>query len=298
MSDLKIYSIKDNVTELPSTRFSFENELQTLVENNMETFFGVRFLKSEYRTSNNDRMDSIGIDENNCPVIFEYKRSKDDNVINQGLFYLNWLLDHKGDFKVLVIDKLGLDAANEIDWSAPSVICIAQNFNKFDVDAVELMQRNIKLVRYKKYRNDLILFEQLNTPKANSFTNTNSGNSSSSHSTKTHIEKVDSLSEPLKTIYNSVCKYIESLGTDLQVNQLKLYLAYKKVQNIVCIEVTNKRVILRLKLDPDTVDLEDGFSEDKRNVGHYGTGDLEITLKSAEDFEKAKPLILRAYDEG
>ena len=53
-------------------------------------------------------MDSIGIDENHCPVIFEYKRSMKDNVINQGLFYLNWLLDHKDSFKVLVIEKLGL----------------------------------------------------------------------------------------------------------------------------------------------------------------------------------------------
>ena len=35
-------------------------------------------------------MDSIGIDENNCPVIVEYKRSSNENIINQGLFYLDW----------------------------------------------------------------------------------------------------------------------------------------------------------------------------------------------------------------
>ena len=76
----------------------------------METFFGFRFLKSEYVITAG-RMDSIGIDENNSSVIFEYKRSSSENVINQGLFYLDWLLDHKADF----IESLGFQL-DEISW--------------------------------------------------------------------------------------------------------------------------------------------------------------------------------------
>ena len=106
MSEIKLFETKNTVQELISTEVLLERELQSLIENNMETFFGVRFLKSEYAIANG-RMDSIGIDENNCPVIFEYKRSINENVINQGLFYLDWLLDHKADFKLLVLDKLG-----------------------------------------------------------------------------------------------------------------------------------------------------------------------------------------------
>lgn len=48
----------------------------------------------------------LGLDENNCPVILEYKRSVGENVINQGLFYLDWLMDHQAEFKLLVMDKL------------------------------------------------------------------------------------------------------------------------------------------------------------------------------------------------
>ena len=81
-------------------------------------------------------MDSIGIDENNCPVIFEYKRSSSDNVINQGLFYLDWLLDHQADFRLLVNEKLGKDAPEEIDWAATCVICVANEFTKYDIYAV------------------------------------------------------------------------------------------------------------------------------------------------------------------
>ena len=120
MADIKLFNINGKVTELQSGNVTLEKELQTVIENNMETFFGVTFLASEYKTTDGGRMDSIGIDENHCPVIFEYKRSMKENVINQGLFYLNWLLDHKDSFKVLLIEKLGLKAANNIDWTIES----------------------------------------------------------------------------------------------------------------------------------------------------------------------------------
>jgi predicted transport protein len=32
------------------------------------------------------------------------------------------------------------------------------------------------------------------------------------------------------------------------------------------------------------------------HLGHFGTGDLEITLRSMDDFEKVKPLIERSYE--
>ena len=98
MADTKLFNIKGTVKEYQGGTVTLEKELQTVIENNMNLFFGVTFLASEYRTTDGGRMDSIGIDENHCPVIFEYKRSVKENVINQGLFYLNWLLDHKDSF--------------------------------------------------------------------------------------------------------------------------------------------------------------------------------------------------------
>ena len=296
MAELKLFEIKDQIKERTSSEVTLEKNLQSLIENNMELFFGVRFLKSEY-TITNGRMDSIGIDENNSPVIFEYKRSTSENVINQGLFYLDWLLDHKADFKLLVIEKLGMEAANQIDWSVPCVICIANDFTKYDVHAVNQMQRNIKLVRYKKYDNDLILFEHLNTPVLKPVHQESTDEEKKVNGQKTHLEKLASVSQTVKNLYLSVCDYIESLGDDVVANQLKLYLAYKKVQNIVCIEVYSKQIILYLKLHPESVKLEEGFTRDMRSVGHYGTGDLQVTIKNANDFEKSKPLIERAYNE-
>ena len=81
MAELQLFNIQGTVSELPSQQVALEAELQDLLEKNMSTFFGVTFLESEYKIPNG-RMDSIGIDENNCPVIFEYKRSVNESVIN------------------------------------------------------------------------------------------------------------------------------------------------------------------------------------------------------------------------
>lgn len=299
MADLKLFNIKGNVEELPSKQVTLEKELQTLLEENMQTFFGVTFLKSEYKITNG-RMDSIGIDENNCPVIFEYKRSLNENVINQGLFYLDWLLDHKADFKLLVMEVLGQKKADEIDWSMPCVICIANDFTKFDEHAVNQMQRNIKLVRYRKFGDDLIALEHLNAPQVQSNNSSdNIGNPVKKNGWKDKDFKqyFSEAGEKNQNLFYSIKEYILSLGDDIYENQLKLYIAFKKAKNVICVEVYQGGLYLHLKLNPDTVDLVPGFIEDVRTKGHWGTGDLRVIIKSAEDFEKAQHLINRAYNE-
>lgn len=298
MADIKLFSIKGNVVELPSKQVTLEKELQTLLEKNMTTFFGVTFLKSEYRITNG-RMDSIGIDENNCPVIFEYKRSLNENVINQGLFYLDWLLDHKADFKLLVMEVLGKDKADAIDWSMPCVICIANDFTKFDEHAVNQMQRNIKLVRYRKFGDDLIALEHLNAPQVQPITEDIVSQPAKKNDWKDKDFKqyFTEAGEKNQNLYYTIKEYVLSLGDDISENQLKLYVAFKKAKNFVCVEVYRSWLLLHLKLNPDTVELIPGFVEDVRNKGHWGTGDLRVIIKSTEDFEKAQQLINRAYNE-
>ena len=296
MADFKLFSIKNGVSELPSSQVALERELQTLLEKNMMTFFGVTFLRSEYKITNG-RMDSIGIDENNCPVIFEYKRSVNENVINQGLFYLDWLLDHKADFKLLVMEEMGLEKAEQIDWSMPCVICIASDFTKFDEHAVNQMQRNIKLVKYRKYGDELIAFEFLNAPQVQPASEEPAASAKKSKGDKSFRQRLEETSEVFKNLYLSIHDYILSLGDDIAENQLKLYIAFKKVKNIACVEVYQSYILIHLHLNPDTVDLKPWKIEDVREKGHWGTGDLRVIIKNSEDFENIKPLLDRAYYE-
>ena len=151
MTGIKLFHIAgDTVQLMPSSAVQVEKSLQTLIERHLETFLGVRFLASEYTTtkSHGGRIDTLGIDENDCPVIVEYKRALNENVINQGLFYLNWLVEHRADFKLLVMEKLGSDPANKIEWRFPRLICIAGDFTKYDEHAIQQIPQNIDRIRY------------------------------------------------------------------------------------------------------------------------------------------------------
>jgi predicted transport protein len=102
----------------------------------------------------------------------------------------------------------------------------------------------------------------------------------------------------LRDLHDAVLQYLIGLGDDVQVKELKYYTAFKRIKNFVCLEVypQAKTITAHLKLNPTTIDLEEGFSRDVTNVGHYGTGDLQLSIKSMTDFDKAQPLFRWAYE--
>lgn len=128
MSDLKLFELDgDQVRELRGESVAVEKSLQTLIERHLTDFLKLRLIASEYSTgkTHGGRIDTLALDENNCAVIIEYKRSLNENVINQGLFYLDWLMDHKSEFTLLAMKKIGPAIEEKIEWSSPRLLCIA-----------------------------------------------------------------------------------------------------------------------------------------------------------------------------
>ncbi len=304
MSDIKIFRYgSDGVWELPSTSVAVEKSLQSLIERHLEAFLGVRFLASEHTTgkTHGGRLDTLGIDENSQPVIIEYKRALNENVINQGLYYLNWLMDHKAEFKLLVLDRYGKAAADAIEWGSPRLLCIAGDFTKFDEHAIEQIPRSIELIRYRRYNNDLLLFELVNATTEEPRGNETSGAGKKSKPKPTGKTVTDDLAQASSDVqdrYAALDAFLKALGGDIQLNTLKYYFAYKRIKNFACVEVhpQPKRIVVFAKVDPDQVVLQPGFTRDVRTVGHYGTGDLEITIDDDESLERAKPLLFKSYN--
>lgn len=69
----------------------------------------------------------------------------------------------------------------------------------------------------------------------------------------------------------------------------------KKIKNIICVEIYKKGTVMHLKLNPNHFELEDRFTRDVRGIGHLGTGDLQVWIRSKEEFEKAKPYLQKVY---
>lgn len=310
MSDLKLFKLaSDHVTELTVSSMALEKSLQSLIEKHLDTFLGITFLASEFSTGpkTGGRMDTLGIDENGAPVIIEYKKATNANVINQGLFYLDWLLDHRGDFELLVTKKIGADKATNIDWSSPRLLCIAGDFSKYDLHAVGQMQRNIELIRYAKYGDDLLALDLINRTSAPA-----SGNGGATASGTTSGGSVI----PKSITYKSVSEYLEQadteltdrfetlksmileMGDDVVMKTLKFYFAFRRLKNFVCVEVhTKTRMIVVFVKHPDPASVaEKGFARDVTTIGHYGTGNLELTLTSKADIEKVRHLIEQSYE--
>ena len=300
MSDIKLFQVSaDQAIELKGEASDLEKPLQALIESNLEPLLGVRFLATEYSTgkTHGGRIDSLGLDENACPLIIEYKRYVSENVINQGLFYLDWLMDHQAEFKLLVMERLGHAVADTLDWSAPRLVCIASDFTKYDSHAVQQMNRNIELVRYKKFGSDLLLLELVNATTASGSV-VKPTKAAKSGGDKPLVQALVEMGPEIRELFDSLEAYVLSLGDDVQRKDLKLYVAFKRLRNFMSVVIQKSRLLLILSLDPDTVKSEEGFTRDVRKIGHWGTGDLELTVGTVVDLEKAKPLIRRAYEGG
>jgi predicted transport protein len=303
MSDLKLVRIDNGAAvELQGTALALERPLQVLIERNMEALFGVRLVASEHSTGkkHGGRIDSLGLDENGSPVIFEYKRAVNENVINQGLFYLDWLLDHRAEFELLVMKNLGSQAAEQIDWTGPRLICVASDFTRYDEYAIAQINRSIELVRYRDYDGafltlDLVASTSATATAAGEVGETPKPARRSTEKTVTQLH--EQATEDLKNLYDTLEAYLLSLGDDVTKTTRQFYYAFRRIKNFACVEVhpQTKKLLVYLKTDPDSITLEPGFTRDVTKIGHFGTGNLEVTIGGPQDLERAQPLILASY---
>lgn len=308
MSDTKLFRLTHNsVQELKSSSVAVEKSLQSLIEKHLDVFLGIRFLASELWTGKNHggRIDTLGIDENGSPVIIEYKRALNENVINQGLYYLDWLMDHRGDFQLLVMKHCGKQAADTIDWSTPQLACVAGDFTKYDEYATKQINRSIELIRYRRYGEEFLLLELINATDADTGIHDGgkkgilvSANGPKKTSTRTIIDRLAQASPEVRDRYEALKAHLLALGDDVQLKTAKDYFAFRRLKNFACVEVRPQvaRLSLYLKVDPGSVTLETGFTRDVREIGHFGTGDLEVVVHTDDDLERAKPLIIRSYE--
>ncbi|MEU9426451.1 DUF5655 domain-containing protein [Streptomyces sp. NPDC048342] len=293
MSGLKLFhTTNGGVTEVAPRLAEVEADVQGLVEAHMETMLGVRFLASEYviDCADGGRIDSLGLDENGAPVVVEFKRGTAAGVINQGLYYMAWLMAHKDAFRNLVRDRLGVSAASQVLWSAPRLICVAGDFTRYDGHAVREHRRSIDLVRYRFFGKDLIGLETVasvtgRTPAVRRVRRSAAG-----------LPPVREQGGALAELAEAVDEVLLGLGDGVSRVQRKQYRAYQRLRNFACVCPPQKtKLLVYLKADPKEVDFIPGFTRDVSGLGHHGTGDLEVQLRSERDMERAVDLFRASY---
>jgi predicted transport protein len=300
---------KNRLLTAKPINFNKEKEIQTLIESNLEVVFNCKFIETEFSTGpeHAGRIDTLALSEDNNPVIIEYKKVASSELVNQSLYYLSWIKDHKGDFQIAVNKKLGKNI--EIDWNDIRVICIAPEYKKFDIYAVNQMGANIELWQYKLYNTNTLFLEEifrkstaLMTPisdiRNKSPIMVEAGKKAAqtrqtgSYTFEEHLNNCD---DKFKKILQDLRDFILDIDETVEEVPKKLYIAYKVSQNFVCVEVKKSKIALFLKIDPKEIIIPKN-GRDVSNIGHYGTGDLEISINSLEEMEKSKEYIKNAFE--
>lgn len=305
MSKPIIFDIKNKKIIKPNN-LNLEKQLQNIIEQNMESIFGVKFLASEYSFKDNvngdGRIDSLGLDESNRPVVIEYKLSENKNVINQTLFYMNWLKEHKADFELLVLEKFGKDVKEKIEW-VPRGICIAETFTKYDNGAVNQMNVDISLIQYYIYgeNHELIAFESMNriidhnSNNSNQYTNNSNQYNNYEHETYNYI--YNNLDSTLKDLVDEISFKILDIAEDVSESELKYYKAFKTIKNFASLVLNKSKIKIYLNIDYNHDNMKDFNNiKDVSNIGHRATGKIEISINNIDEFNSIFHFIKESYD--
>ncbi|QMU30726.1 DUF5655 domain-containing protein [Adhaeribacter radiodurans] len=279
-----------------------EKSLQLLIEQNLLEVLDMHLLASEYSTTFGGRIDTLAVDMNGAPVIIEYKLNRNDNVINQALSYLRWLKAQKVEFfEMLVIRKLGKELADnlKIDWHNPRVICIAENYSKFDIDTVEVIPMRLELFKYRYYENGIFSLESLNT---------NTSNSEKSENIKVNnvSERISLITEDTNSINNGLIKApssIQNLFEELRSRILQIdeniiekktsiYTAYRVSKNFTEVHLGKQQIKLFLR----SVNYDDPLNKiEKIPESYQYTMDRRVYVRNTDDIDYVMKLIEQSY---
>ena len=236
---------KDNLKKVKLKRFTSERELQRLCENNLEELFQVRFVATEFSTGevHGGRIDTIGLDYENNPVIIEYKLDKNSTVLNQGLFYMDWLVDHKGDFELAAKNKLGNDI--KIRWDDPKLFLVAQEYSKYDKHAINRINYDISLFKYLAYEDGSFYIENIiynNNPTEKTKIDIKSEKTRYERKEYNLEKHINNKSDKIVDLYKELDEKIMGINDQIERKYTQTYIGYRTTRNFAEINIQSNSI--------------------------------------------------------
>lgn len=299
---MKIFtSKKGQLSQLKQQKFKLEKDIQRLFEENLTLLSGYIFIRSEFSIKNS-RIDTLAFDpETQAFVIIEYKRQQNSSVVDQGISYLNLMLEYKADFIVEYNEKQKSPLKrNDVDWSQSKVVFVSPAFNDFQIQATNFKDLPIELWEFNRFDNDIITLNIINKSKSAPNIKAVSIEKNEEFSTLKEIkvyQESDHLSDKsdfIQELYEDFKQGILNLDPDIEINTRKLYIVFKKDRNIADIRIQQKNLKIWINLPYGELDDPKNLAKNVSNTGHWGNGDYEITIESAQYLEYIMSLIKQA----
>lgn len=298
-----LYKNQNNqVNSLKEKPFKLEKEIQNLFEANLIALTNLQFIKSEFTIKNN-RIDTLAFDdESNAFVIIEYKRSQNYSVIDQGVSYLNLMLEYKADFIVEYNESQKETLKrSDVDWSQSRIIFVSPSFTDFQKQSSNFKDLSIELWEIKQFENDVIVINPIKKSKSAPSikqvqNNDNSEISKVTQEIKIYNEEdhITGKSDDIIELYETFKNAILQLSSNIEVVPKKMYVAFKLKNNIVDIRIQQKNLIFWINMKKGSLDDPKKLTIDASSKGHYGNGDYELSVSDTQNLEYIMSLIKQA----
>jgi len=220
------------------------------------------------------------------------------------LFYLDWLVDHKGDFTLVAQEKLGKDI--ELDWSSPRLILVAESFSEYDKYAVNRIGANIQLWTYRRYGDDFLFLESIYATinqkiskkekpiEAEAIVDDSDIVEEIIYTLDDHLK---GKSDDVKILFDALKERIFALNVDGDILEKpnKIYISYKHGKNFCEVRPQSKEIKIWLDIGFSELDDPKKLSRDVSQVGHYGTGEVETKLGNLSELDDVMNLVEQSY---
>lgn len=302
---MQLFNIKhDKLNSIDEQPFKLEKDIQNLFEKNLQTISNLKFVKSEFAVKDY-RIDTLAYDtEANAFVIIEYKKGSNLSVIDQGVTYLNLMLEYKANFIIEYNESCKENLKrNQIDWSQSRIIFVAPAFTEYQKQSTNFKDLPIELWEIKKFENNLISINPVKKSKsAPTISNVQKNKNSTLAKVTREIVVYDEAyhlkdhSDDVLELYDSFKNAILALSPDLEIIPQKLYIAFKRGKNnIVSIHLQNKSLKMWINAKKGFLDDPKNITKDVSQLGHWGTGDYEIIVSDSKYLEYIMSLIKQLF---
>ena len=278
--------------------FKLEREIQILFESNLQYIMGLHMVKSEFAIKNK-RIDSLAYDkQTNAFIIIEYKRDKNYSVVDQGLTYLNLMLQNKAEF-ILTYNETLKDTlhSKDVDWSQSRVAFVSPSFTENQISASDFKDFGIELWEVKQFENNTISINSIKKSSGAPSIKPLLENSEKLKEVKENIkvyteeDHYNNGSDSSIELYEKFKSAILNLADGVEIIPQKFYIAFKKGSNISDIEMQKKGLKIFINAKKGTLDDPKGIAKDVSNIGHRGNGDFQIQIENDKDLEYIMSLI-------
>lgn len=292
------------------TSFDLEKDIQKLVEENLDTIFGLEFVSG---VSNNEfsvrvqeqdfYIDTLAFDEHQKSfVIIEYKKDKNFSVIDQGFSYLSAMLHNKAEFVLELNRRLGKTFnKSDIDWEQSRLIFISPEFTNYQRNAINFKDLPFSLYEVRLYENGTVEFDPIKpfktTESIQAFTKDKIVKDVSK---EVKVYTLDDLVKPNWDITFSLLSEFEkqllAAQAETRVKYTKKYIAYMSKHGRNYVEIVPNKDRLKIYYRFFVSSVKSTLKlEDCSKIGHWTNGNCFTFVSEESEIPEAVRLSKESF---